>query len=174
MNQSNANNGFLFLPIQIMIVDYWVVRRGNFHVPSLYTKAAGAPYAYHNGWNLRAVAAWAAGVAFTVHGIAGSLDPESVNQTSKNMYKMGFLLSLLMGALVYYALCLIWPPPVYPAGREADGSMEFEIMAESEGFFDGESVDSIRGVLIANPEEVVRAEDEKREPRGRVAAKYDV
>lgn len=132
-----------------MIVDYWILRRGNFHVPSLYTNACGFPYTYYKGWNLRAVAAWIAGVAFTVHGIAGNLDPNAVNQASKNMYKLGFLLSLSMGALVYYMACLIWPPPVYPSGFESETTSGFEDMAASEGFFPGESVDTIRGVLSA-------------------------
>ncbi|KAJ5008180.1 hypothetical protein K4K48_006357 [Colletotrichum sp. SAR 10_66] len=140
---------FLMPTCGIMIVDYWMLRRGNFHVPSLYTKDAGSPYAYLNGWNLRAIAAWIAGVAFTVHGIAGSLNPNAVNQASKNMYKLGFLLSLTMGALVYYVACLIWPPPIYPEGSESEATMGFEDMASSEGFFAGESVDTIRGVLSA-------------------------
>ncbi|CAK7227792.1 hypothetical protein SCUCBS95973_006661 [Sporothrix curviconia] len=137
-----------------MIVDYWVLRRGNMHVPSLYTIAAGTPYRYWHGWNPRAVAAWVAGVAFTVHGIAGSLDPHAVDQASKNMYKLGFLLSLLMGSLVYYVANLLWPAPVYPEGvlpPAADREyMAFEYMAASEGFFPGESYDDIKGVLISS------------------------
>lgn len=136
-----------------MIVDYWIVRRGNFYVPSLYTVAHGTPYVYWYGWRFRAVAAWVAGVAFTVHGIAGSLSPHSVNQNSKNMYKLGFLLSLAMGSFVYYVLCLIFPPPVYPESPNAPDvndpeRMKFEHMAESEGFLPCENYDDIKGVLV--------------------------
>lgn len=134
---------------QIMIVDYWIIRRGNLHVPSLYTKVEGAPYTYYKGWNLRAVAAWVAGVAFTVHGIAGNLDPDSVNQASKNMYKLGFLLSLAMGSFIYYIACVIWPISVYSRELEAQANTGFECMAPSEGFFPGESVDTIRGVFYS-------------------------
>lgn len=132
-----------------MVVDYWIIRRGNLHVPSLYVKAEGTPYSYFHGWNLRAVAAWVAGVAFTVHGIAGALDPDSVNSASKKIYKLGFLLSFLMGSAVYYASCLIWPPSIYPSyvNTQSDDFVRFEAMAPLEGFFPGESVDSIRGVL---------------------------
>ncbi|KAI1337790.1 putative allantoin permease [Xylariaceae sp. FL0016] len=143
---------FLMPVCGVMIVDYWVLRRGNVHVPSLFTEAAGSPYAYYHGWNLRAVGAWVAGVAFTVHGIAGSLDPDSVNQASKNMYKLGFLLSLLMGAAVFYVTSVIWPSPMYDGTREGITSTEFEHLAESEGFFAGESVDVIRGVLTGDLE----------------------
>ncbi|KAK2001953.1 putative uracil transporter [Colletotrichum falcatum] len=138
---------FLMPTCGIMIVDYWILRRGNFHVPSLYTKAESSPYTYYKGWNLRAVVAWLSGVIFTVHGIAGNLDPDSVNQASKNMYKLGFLLSLLMGSLVYYVACLIWPPQVYPTGLDSDVSMGFESMAASEGFLPGEGIETIRGVF---------------------------
>ena len=143
-----------------MIVDYWLIRRGNLHVPSLYTKDKSSPYAYYRGWNLRAVAAWLAGVGFTIHGIAGSLKPTSVNQASKNMYKLGFLLSLLMGSGVYYVLCLIWPVPVYPSDATGTSSA-FEVMAESEGFFEGESSDSIRGILTATEDGLPRHVDQK-------------
>jgi NCS1 family nucleobase:cation symporter-1 len=64
------------------------------------------------------------------------------------MYRLGFLLSLLIGAVVYYAACLIWPLPVYPA-MVGDWSMEFEAMAESEGFLEGESPDTIRGIICS-------------------------
>ncbi|KAK8076585.1 hypothetical protein PG994_003857 [Apiospora phragmitis] len=145
---------FLMPVCGVMVVDYWLLRRGNLHVPSLYTRAAGTPYAYRRGWNPRAVAAWVAGVAFTVHGIAGSLDPGAVNQASKNMYKLGFLLSFFMGAGMYWVLSLIWPVPVYPADHVAadyDGDTKsFEYMARSEGFFAGETVDRIRGVLVGD------------------------
>jgi nucleobase:cation symporter-1, NCS1 family len=141
---------FLMPICGVSVVDYWILRRGNIHIPSLYTQTSGTPYSYFHGWNLRAIAAWICGVAFTVHGIAGQLDPDAVNQASKNMYKLGFLLSLAMGSLVYYILNLIWPVPLYPEERERMATQEqrsFEYMADSEGFFPGESVDSIRGVL---------------------------
>lgn len=156
---------FLMPLCGVMVVDYWVVRRGNLHVPSLYDKGAAAapgrlPYTYLGGWNPRALAAWVAGVAFTVHGIAGSLDPGSVGSASENMYKLGFLLSFLMGALVYYVSSIAWPMQVYPAGESAQFPEGFEAMAPSEGFLPGESVASIRGVLDAGVVEITAVEDE--------------
>ncbi|OAG01688.1 uncharacterized protein CC84DRAFT_1262714 [Paraphaeosphaeria sporulosa] len=136
---------FLMPICACMIVDYWYVRRGNFHVPSLYVNSPKAPYTYYKGWNLRMLAPWVAGVAFTVHGVAGSLDPDSVATASKNMYKLGFVLSFLMGGLVYFVLCLIWPPPILPGGEERE--LRFEEMAANEGFFDHESVATITGVV---------------------------
>lgn len=130
-----------------MIVDYWLVRRGNFHIPSLYVTTGESPYTYYKGWNLRMLVAWASGVAFTVHGVAGSLNPGSVNSASTNMYKLGFLLSFLMGGLVYYGLSVVWPPMVLPGNVDRDGTPAFESMAQNEGFFDHENVVTITGVI---------------------------
>jgi NCS1 family nucleobase:cation symporter-1 len=136
---------FLMPICACMVVDYWLVRKGNIHVPSLYVYSPESPYTYYKGWNLRMLAAWVAGVAFVIHGIAGSLDPDSVNQASKNMYKLGFILSFSMGGLVYYALCLIWPVQVLPHGSERP--LVFEELAANEGFFDHENVGTIAEVL---------------------------
>jgi NCS1 family nucleobase:cation symporter-1 len=136
---------FLMPIAACMIVDYWLVRKGNFHVPSLYVSSAESPYTYYKGWNLRMLVAWVAGVAFTVHGVAGSLNPTSVATASKNMYKLGFLLSFCMSAVVYYILCLVWPVQILPKGMERH--LAFEELAANEGFFDHESVSTITGVI---------------------------
>lgn len=128
-----------------MIVDYWIVRRGNFHVPSLYTTTEGSPYRYYKGWNLRMLAAFLGGCAFVVHGVAGSLKPHSVNQVSKDMYKLGFLLSAFMGGLIYWVLSVIWPPMLLPAGHEQH--LAWEAMVPSEGYLEGESVANITGLI---------------------------
>ncbi|KAL4894278.1 permease for cytosine/purines, uracil, thiamine, allantoin-domain-containing protein [Aspergillus ambiguus] len=134
---------FLMPICGIMVVDYWLIRHGNLHIPSLYSRDPCAPYTYWRGWNLRAIAAWAAGTAFVIHGVAGELDPDMTGQGSKNMYKIGFLLSFFMGSAVYYAGCLLFPTPIYPQGRQ-DTPKTWEYMADSEGFFHGESPDTIR------------------------------
>ncbi|KAL4919035.1 permease for cytosine/purines, uracil, thiamine, allantoin-domain-containing protein [Aspergillus aurantiobrunneus] len=134
---------FLMPTCGIMVVDYWVIRRGNVHVPSLYTKDEGTLYAYVHGWNLRAVAAWAAGVAGTVHGIAGSLgDGSAVGQGSKDLYKLGFLVSFFIGGVVYLGLTVVWPVGVLPQGGKS--ALGFEELAGTEGFLEGELVEGIR------------------------------
>lgn len=141
-----------------MVVDYWLVRKGNFHVPSLYVTDPDAPYTYYIGWNPRMLAAWVCGVAFTVHGVAGSLNPGSVSAASTNMYKLGFLLSFLMGGLVYYVLSLIWPPKILPGDLDKSGKPAFEQLAGNEGFFEHESVATITGVLYGQSSETASQE----------------
>lgn len=141
---------FLMPICGIMVVDYWIIRRGNLHIPSLYSREPGTPYTYWKGWNLRAIAAWVAGTAFVIHGVAGQLQPDLTGQTSKNMYKIGFLLSFIMGSAVYFAGCLLFPVPLYPLDKE-DTPATWEYMADSEGFFAGETRDTIRlgtGVVV--------------------------
>lgn len=135
---------FLMPICACMIVDYWAVRKGNFHVPSLYKLSPESPYTYYKGWNLRMLAAWLAGVAFTVHGVAGTLEPGSVATASNNIYRLGFLLSTCMAGSVYYVLCVIWPVPILPVGTEQP--LAFEQMAANEGFFEHEGINNITGM----------------------------
>lgn len=141
---------FLCPIMAIMIIDYFVLRKGNVHLPSLHSPSREGIYHFYHGWNLRAMAAWLAGVAFTVHGVAGNIDKTSVNQASKNMYKLGFLLSSILGGLLYWILCLIWPVKVVPDGRECD-VLGFESLAKTDGFFDDESLADIIGHVEGVP-----------------------
>ncbi|RDW56762.1 hypothetical protein BP6252_13985 [Coleophoma cylindrospora] len=150
---------FLLPILACMVVDYWVVRRGNFHVPSLYVMDPTGPYYYYKGWNLRMLVAWICGVAFTVHGVAGSLRPESVSQASKDMYKLGFILSGSMSGALYYIFCLIWPVAILPASSTMQEPLEFEQLAISDGYLEGESVQTITGVIDALDGERISQEE---------------
>lgn len=121
--------------VACMVVDYWVGRRGNVHVPSLYRCDPESPYYHWHGFNPRAYAAWVVGVALVISGISGVLNPGSIGQTAVNIYNMGFLLSTSSAALTYFVLIKIWPVRVYPVGKEETG-MEWERMAAMEGFFE--------------------------------------
>jgi len=75
--------------VAVMIVDYWFARRGNIHVPSLYTPGHGSPYYYAKGFNIRAFVAWACGVVLVISGISGAINPGSISQTAVNVYNCG-------------------------------------------------------------------------------------
>lgn len=137
---------FLVPVVVSMIIDYWYVRRGNIHVPSLYVTAEGAPYTYYKGWNLRILAAWICSVGSTIHGLAGAFDPSSVSDGSLKMYKLSFIISGGIGGLVYTATCLIWPPAILPRGVDRGSKLEFEELAKDEGFLEGESIATINGI----------------------------
>lgn len=115
-------------------------------MPSIYDSSSAGLYRFFHGWNLRAMAAWICGVVFVVHGVAGSIKPTSIGQASKNMYKLGFILSSLMGGVVYYILCLIWPVQVLPVNHAGE-VLAFEELSRSDGYFEGETLSDITGEL---------------------------
>lgn len=120
--------------VACMVVDYWLIRRGNIHVPSLYSTDADSPYMYYKGFNLRAFGCWAAAVVLVLPGVANSLSPGSLEIAATRIYNMGFLLSTTVAGLLYYTVCCIWPVQVYPS-RYADQPTTFEHMRHTEGFF---------------------------------------
>src|SRR5205085_3447706 len=61
-------SGFLGPIAGVMIADYFLVRRSRLKVSDLYRR--GGIYEYHRGFNFRAVAALAAGVAVALVGLA--------------------------------------------------------------------------------------------------------
>ncbi|RDW58112.1 hypothetical protein BP6252_13523 [Coleophoma cylindrospora] len=122
------------------IVDYWFVRRGNVHVPSLYKASSASPYWYNNGWNPRAYGAWLCGVGIAISGIAGVLSPGSVPTMAVNLYNTSFILSGATSAVAYFIFNKIWPVKIYPDGPHANEESSFEFMRKSEGYFDDEEV----------------------------------
>lgn len=115
-------------------MDYWVVRRGNIHIPSVFIGGPDSIYWYWHGFNLRAYAAWLIGVVLVVHGVANALMPGTLSPASTNIYNMGIILSSLAGGLSYYLICRVFPPPIMPA-RHADQPIRWEGMAKTEGYF---------------------------------------
>jgi NCS1 family nucleobase:cation symporter-1 len=123
-------------------VDYWFVRKGNVHIPSVFKGGPESIYWYWHGFNLRAYAAWLIGVVLVVHGVANSLKPGTLGIASTRIYDMGIILSSLAGGISYYLICLVFPPPIMPPGH-TDEVVSWEKMAPSEGFFpDDEKVPS--------------------------------
>jgi nucleobase:cation symporter-1, NCS1 family len=131
---------FISPTVAAMMVDYWYARRGNIHVPSLYTPTPSSPYHYTRGFNPRIYVAWVCGVVLVISGIAGAIKPGTISQTAVNIYNTGFVLSLTCGAVVYFILCKIWPVRVYPLGPHEQESKRWENMVPTEGFFHDDEV----------------------------------
>ncbi len=87
----------------ILLVDYYLVRRGRLEVEALY-QSHGA-YSYHGGWNLHALIAFALGVLPCLPGylaVSGVLDPERVPSLWRNVFDFGWFFSLAVAGLYYY------------------------------------------------------------------------
>jgi nucleobase:cation symporter-1, NCS1 family len=138
---------FIAPVLAVEIVDYWLARNGNIHVPSLYRPDPSSPYYYTKGFNFRIFVAWAVGIVLVISGISGAINPGSISQTAVNIYNTGFLLSFTAASVTYYILCVIWPVKVWPEGREKEAIGEekgartkvnkgrWEEMVPTEGFF---------------------------------------
>ena len=86
----------------ILMVDYYLVRRTRLDVPALYEDHG--PYAYANGWNWVAVAAFVLGVAPNVPGFLNAAFPASfpgVGEVFKQLYAYAWFIGLAIAAVVY-------------------------------------------------------------------------
>ncbi|KAK0210378.1 permease for cytosine/purines, uracil, thiamine, allantoin-domain-containing protein [Desarmillaria ectypa] len=99
----------------VMWCDYFVVRKENFHIPSLYTSDRSAPYWYgFFGTNLRGIFAWVCGAFIPFPGLIGSYNEKLVNINIIRMFNNGWIISMAISMSVYWAASTLFPVPVYP------------------------------------------------------------
>lgn len=134
-----------------MIYDYFIIRKGNYHLVSFYNPDKSSMLWYNNkfGLNWRAFAAWIVGVGLTISGVSDSIDPGSVGQAAVKIYKLGFLLSFISAFLAYGVICYFFPvPQILPFDMDIKET-KFEQFAENGGFLENESLDDITGAATA-------------------------
>ncbi|KAF7289918.1 hypothetical protein MIND_01366700 [Mycena indigotica] len=113
--------------------DYYILRRGNIHVPSLFHPTVGSTYWFLGGFNCRAILAWCVGTGLTVSGIVNGYGPGVVGPAAVNLYSLGWLLSVLSSGITYLVLSYLFPVPITPSPT---ARLPFEYLANKEGFFD--------------------------------------
>ena len=89
----------------VLISHYYVVAKRQIKVDDLYTTEGIYQYTY--GFNLRAYAAYFAGIAINVVGFAGVARP--VPLVATRIYELSFFTGFLVAAVVYVALNKIFP-----------------------------------------------------------------
>ncbi|KAK2606710.1 hypothetical protein N8I77_005441 [Diaporthe amygdali] len=146
---SSAKSLLTFLPgysilmgpfASICIVDYFFVRRGNLNIPHLYIGNADSQYWYTKGWNIRMIVAWNLGIVLPFPGFIDSFCTTLIGDGARHMWNLGYLLSIAVSGVVYYALFLVFPDP------HIDKLLAFEQQAlQYDGFIDGEAVQSQAG-----------------------------
>ncbi|KAJ6484366.1 allantoin transport [Mycena vitilis] len=139
-------------------LDYYVHRRGNIHVPSLFEAKPGALYWFAGGFNWRAIIAWCAGTGLTISGIADGYNPGAVSVAAVHLYSLGWILSVSASAAVYLALSLMFPVPITPASR-VNATETFEYLAKKEGFYDEDLPWDVTAVETSTVEEVFISDD---------------
>ncbi|KIV84837.1 hypothetical protein PV11_00592 [Exophiala sideris] len=126
----------------LMIVDYYWVRRGNLHTPSLFRGKTGDLYFFTKGFNLRGYFAWLAGFLFGLPGMIGKFHPTAVNEAAKNMYRLGWPLTFTVTGVIYAVLVYFFPVPIYPQSH-ANTPITFEYLGKRDGFFEDDVDDDL-------------------------------
>ncbi|KAJ7895693.1 NCS1 nucleoside transporter [Mycena leptocephala] len=138
--------------------DYYVLRRGNIHVPSLFDAKSGSLYWFVGGFNWRAIVAWCAGTGLTISGIADGYNPGAVSLVAVNLYSLGWILSVSTSAAVYLALSFVFPVPITPASQP-NVSEPFEYLANKEGFYDEDLPWDVTATATETPRDVSISDD---------------
>ncbi|MEO8410347.1 MAG: NCS1 family nucleobase:cation symporter-1 [Propionivibrio sp.] len=87
----------------ILMVDYYLVRKGKLEVDDLYRR--GGTYEYSGGWNVHALIAFALGVLPCLPGylvVSGVLERTAVNPTLVSLFDFGWFFSLAVAGGYYF------------------------------------------------------------------------
>ncbi|KAL4894577.1 permease for cytosine/purines, uracil, thiamine, allantoin-domain-containing protein [Aspergillus ambiguus] len=118
----------------IMVADYFLVRRGNWHMSDLFSRERSRLYYYARGFNLRAFVAFVAGFLLPLPGFVGSFQHMEEGNAATHMFSLGWVLSFSTGGVVYLMICWVWRVPGWKEdqdrGFEAQASTARESMEE--------------------------------------------
>ncbi|WVR06702.1 hypothetical protein IAU60_003734 [Kwoniella sp. DSM 27419] len=137
---------FMAALMGILIADYYVIRRGNIHLPSLYAAVGDKPdpksiyMPKPKGYELKAFAAWVVGIALLVPGLGYSYTTSKSAGAiaAKHMYNSGFIISFFLGGVSYLTFCLFKKPVVLPENTPEGFKLTWEALGKSDGYFPGE------------------------------------
>ena len=130
-----------------MLADYYFVRKGNLHTPSLYTRSSNGIYYFYKGFNLYGCAAWVCAMALGIPGLAAAITPTKYSASCLHMNYIGWLMCTIAGIVFHTLFSKIGKPVIYPPGHE-DTPTTFEYMVPNNGFFDED--EPINGVSSMN------------------------
>ncbi|WVQ81069.1 hypothetical protein IAT38_003191 [Cryptococcus sp. DSM 104549] len=117
---------FLGPIVGVSCVDYFY-RKGNVHVPSLYSGKKTGHYYYNGGVSWRAMTAFWLGCAPAIPGFAGTFG-HKLPIGIIHLFYIGWLYSTVSSILIYLAICTISPPPHMAEARASP----FEQWAEDQ------------------------------------------
>jgi NCS1 family nucleobase:cation symporter-1 len=123
--------------MQLMAADYFIIRKGNIHIPSLYQPVKGALYMFTHGFNIRSHVAWTGGMLFGLPGLIAAYQPDAVGISAKRIYTMAWIVTTAATVVLYLAICYFFPVPVFPKAY-SDVPVKWEYLGPTHGYFDGE------------------------------------
>ncbi|TNY19629.1 NCS1 nucleoside transporter family [Rhodotorula diobovata] len=95
--------------VGVMVCHYYVIGKRQVAVHDLYEK--DGLYTYFHGFNLRAYAAYVAGIAPNITGMAGACGAD-VPLAATRIYTLSFFVGFGVAFATYWLLCLAFPLPV--------------------------------------------------------------
>lgn len=125
--------------VAIMLVDYFILRRGNMSLVDLFTTSPKGRYFCFHGVNLRAYAAFVIGFTLPLPGFIRSFGSSSSSGAASKMYALGWELSFLVGGMAYLVFGSIWSVP----GNDRDHGFE-------QGHIDDVGLEQIEGLEEAS------------------------
>ncbi|RDW61964.1 hypothetical protein BP6252_11397 [Coleophoma cylindrospora] len=108
--------------VGIMIIDYFVIRKGNLEIKDLYTYSPSGRYFYYKGFNLKAFFAFVVGFLLPLPGFGASFG-YSISPAATRMYDLGWMISFVVGCFSYWVVSLVWKP----AGDDAQLPREAKV-----------------------------------------------
>ncbi|GAA6062412.1 hypothetical protein JCM10212_006047 [Sporobolomyces blumeae] len=107
-NYLSAYTVFLSSIAGVMISHYWVVAKQKVKTDDLYTLSRDGAYHYWHGFNLRAFAAYVAGIAPNLPGFVGAVGHD-VPMAATRIYQLSWFVGFFVSSIVYVALCKAFP-----------------------------------------------------------------
>ncbi|KAF8682940.1 cytosine-purine permease [Rhizoctonia solani] len=93
----------------IMIVDYWLVHKGNIDIPALYDPKGR--YRYVGGVNWRALLALCVSVPPNLPGLIHSINPKiDVGLGGQHLFSIAWLLGFSLAGVTYFITSTLFPP----------------------------------------------------------------
>ncbi|KAH6904538.1 cytosine-purine permease [Coprinopsis sp. MPI-PUGE-AT-0042] len=91
----------------IMVVDYWLVHKGNVNVPAMYDPRG--VYRYWNGINWRAAVALLVSVVPNLPGLIDSINPKIYVGNASYLFNIAWLFGFFSSSAIYWALSALFP-----------------------------------------------------------------
>lgn len=120
-------------------MDYFFVKRGNIHTPSLFSPSPGSLYYYNKGWNLKALGCWVCAAVFGIPGLVGAYHPTWVGVAATHIYQTGWVISFVVASTFYFGITLALPNRSLPQGYHLEDK-RFELLADTDGYLEGDSI----------------------------------
>jgi NCS1 family nucleobase:cation symporter-1 len=118
--------------VAIMIIDYFIIRKGNMSIEDMYSLSSNGRYYYFGGVNLRVFAAFIIGFLLPLPGFVASFGYK-IGLAASHMYSLGWVLSFLMGCLSYWVICLVFKVPGDDGRYPWEGKVEENQVAIVDG-----------------------------------------